>query len=261
MPSPAVALHARSVLAVIAVGSAVTGCTALPTTATTPGAASGEDASASRLELDDVSRLHDALDCLRSDVLLDDLNFFDAMRGIDCYVTADEAILVRAYERESSVDQTLVDWLPVLSRAQQVIVGANWFAIGTPGRLTTLAERLGLNTRPTPTPAIRPQQLTPDQERIGSCSTTVSQLVQQLIDEASAPSTDLADAERVLPGITTVVERLAGRLTDSSTSDPTNVPLNIRLSSLGPEIKAACAVGFTRPGTESPTPGDPPSGG
>ena len=224
---------------------------------TTPGAR-GDDSSgpaaSSRIDLDDVSLLDDALGCTRSDILLDDLDFFDAMRGIDCFFTDDEAVLLRAYERESSVDQVLVEWLPTFSRANQVIVGANWFAVGAPERLLVLAARFGVAAEPTAAPEPRPLPLTPMQERVGACTTTVSQFIGQAVMDPAGTRDALDDAEAVLPGITSFVERIADRIAAAPAPDSTP-GIDARLSAYGPEIKRACAARFETTGSARPNNG------
>lgn len=254
-------LHLRAALAMAIVmgpvASALAGCGG---TGPEPPAASGvrgddsdRSAPSSRLDLDDVARLDDALDCARSEVLLDDLDFFDAMRGIDCFFAEDDALLLRAYERASSVDQVLAEWLPTFSPTSQVIVGSNWFAVGAPARLVTLAERLGVSAEPTMTPRLRPHPLAPAQERVGACSTIVSQLIRRSVADPTGSRGALDDAEAALPGIAPLVDSVAGRLVADSDSTPGPDPdanpeagsgpstLDARLSAFGPEIKQACA--------------------
>lgn len=214
---------ARRLLAVVPVVAvlALAGCGSVPPTAV-------------RVSPEHVLSLVENFSCDQLDLLEDDVDFYDSMQGANCVYDNQSTLLVRAYDHDASVQQVLPDWTPTLSESNQLIVGKNWFAVGTPQLLDELSSLLDTSAQRVSEYEATPTPLSKSQQAIGACSAFVAAAVRSsVLDGTSVPT----EAESVYPGISEKVVETVGELRTSRTNSDS---FDADISELGPELKAFC---------------------
>jgi hypothetical protein len=144
--------------------------------------------------------------------------FYDEMRGANCFI-GEETVLLRVYEHDASVLQVLPDLAPTISAENQIVVGDNWYATGSPRKLAELARLLGVNP-PTRRLSIgEPPPLAARSEALGLCSSYVTGVVRASLFEPSTVPALTRDSESTYPGLVGIVREVAQRLRDEGAGE------------------------------------------
>ncbi len=110
--------------------------------------------SADRMqEVADLLRM--SVSCSDNDAILDDLAFWDAMRGYDCFSPTGPTF-IRVYAHPASVLQTLDEWRDTFNTDRAYVRGAHWYVIGPPSSVA--AVRAPRSDREIPVPSRGPQR-------------------------------------------------------------------------------------------------------
>lgn len=180
------------------------------------------------------------LGCVKSLYVPDDIDFYDRMTGFDCDF-GDGAFLLRIYEHPESVSQVLVDWIPVLTATNQIVVGKNWFAIGRPPALERLTNFLGLvGVDPSRSFTPTPEPLTKLQFSTGLCGTMIADIIGRSIFHPDEYLQLIDGYEEAYPGATLMVSLVAPHLRDKP--GLTEESYRNRILYFGALIKSYCAV-------------------
>jgi hypothetical protein len=169
-----------------------------------------------RVELADVPDLARGLGCRTIQVLNADMAFYDDMRGLNCFFGASATVLFRAYHHDTSIGQVLPDVAPTISAENQILLGTNWYATGTPTKLRELANLLHSSATPiaelTAQRMPKPVPLTAQQEALGSCSSYVTGVIQSeaLHPEDVASLTE--NSEETYPHLTDIATRVGAEV-------------------------------------------------
>jgi hypothetical protein len=160
-----------------------------------------------RVALDAIDTLADRLDCSSFEILRGDISFYDPMNGVDCYYDDGTAVLLRAYESEASARQVLVGLAGTFTSENQYVLGANWYAMGSPSRLRALLSELGVDLEVSTRVDTAVPRLDSIDEATGTCMSFVASLIRAEL-EGREPQGDYSDVESVYPEITTVVRNI-----------------------------------------------------
>lgn len=195
--------------------------------------------STTRIEPSEAPAIATALGCDRADLLQDDMYSYDTMSGVNCFYPDDETIALRIYHHDSSVDRALDDLTPTFTATNQVTVGANWYATGTPRRLIQLAGAVGVVATPTDSYVPHPQAVSDELESIGACSGFVTSAVFDALYDQSAYRELLSGTVEVYPGLEDIVQTIASEAgTDQKLTADT---FPTRITAHGRAVKAYCS--------------------
>lgn len=221
-------LRAGALGAVVVLG--VTGCGS-------PEAAPPESSSrsSSRLALQEIDFLASAMGCVHQEILRADVNHYDDMVGVNCFYHSGETVLLRVYEASTSPDQVLVDVIPTFSPNNQVAVGVNWYATGTPTRIVTAMRRLGVDAKPTARYVPHPEPLSAHNRYLGMCSGFVASVVRGRAFQPTELDGQEDEMEQVYPGIGSVVGSVVRELGEVVESE-----FDVRISELAPVLRSFC---------------------
>lgn len=235
---PRTARWSASAVAFVAAISTLAGCSAAPSHE----AEAFADASPAADSLDQrqqqalADSLVQQIPCADRDQWLDDLAFWDTMRGYDC-VDGTDSSFVRVYAHSSSVAQVLAEWDETFIEGRTARRGTHWFVIGP-------AEVIGDIKSPPDDPEQpyrrgAPLGLTADQEYLTMCT-------QYALDEAlrtirmqpgSAP--DAAQYDALFPGVGATVRTTVDRkVRNAVTVEGDEERWPALLSKLGPRFKS-----------------------
>ncbi|WP_431031055.1 hypothetical protein [Plantibacter sp. RU18] len=199
------------------------GCTATP-------------ASELHVSFERVASVADSFSCAQFDVLQDDVEFYDTMRGFNCVYDNDATLLFRVYEQNTSVQQVLPGWTSTLSETNQILVGMNWFAVGSPELLDELSAHLQVSPQRFTDYEADPAPLTESEEVISACSAFTASEVRDVVVFALPAR---PEADRTYPGISAQVASAAESLENSGT---TVASFEADVSALGPAFKDFCST-------------------
>lgn len=208
----------------------LTGCSA-PIANTQPSADLHIDRS-------DVSEIAQRFGCDSMQEIRDDVYFFDPMTGVDCTYSDGTTTMLRVYESRQSPGQVLADWEGYFNESTQLMVGENWFAIGEPSRLLSIAETLGVAPEVSTTlPPAAP--ITAEQLRVRECSVAVVTITRDSVlgsmsDPKMAPS-----YEPHFTGIVNFSATVAIAIEESGTFD--NTSFEYVIAAYGEQIKRFCS--------------------
>lgn len=146
------------------------------------------------------------------------MSFYDEMRGANCFI-GEETVLLRVYENDSSVEQVLPDLAPTISAENQIIVGSNWYATGSPRKLGDLARLLGAESPTSRLSVDDPPPLASRSEALGLCSSYVTGVVRASLFEPSTVPQLTQNSESTYPGLVNVVQRVGQRLRDEDVAE------------------------------------------
>jgi hypothetical protein len=171
-----------------------------------------------RLELEQVGAIASQLQCDSSQVLQADMAFYDDMRGLNCFFDDEQTVLIRAYQNDASLGHVVSDLAPTITAENQIIVGQNWYATGTPAKLRELTHLL---RAPTPEPTFSPgttRQLSPKHEARGMCSAYVTSVVHSYLFEPDQVSALTDGSQDAYPGLLSIVRRVGEELREEKVS-------------------------------------------
>ncbi|RDV45038.1 hypothetical protein DOE76_09925 [Leifsonia sp. ku-ls] len=171
-----------------------------------------------RVEREEVGELMGRLHCEKTQRLEADMAFHDEMRGANCFI-GDETVLLRVYEHDSSVSHVLPDLAPTISTDNQIVVGANWYATGSPRKLAELARFVGAEPPVHRLALSSPSPLDPRDEALGLCSSYVTSVVRAVVFEPSTVPALTKDSEDAYPGLVGVAQAVGQRLRDERTTE------------------------------------------
>lgn len=187
-------------------------------------------------------RLRQTVPCDDGDALQDDLAFWDAMRGFDCFDGA-EPVFIRVYAHAASVQQTLEEWADTLNAQRAVARGDNWYVIGPPAVITSLRA-------PQDAPKVAgdvgvPTALGAEQDYLTTCTRFVASEGERYVEHPRKRSGSAEQYEALFPGVAAAVREAVdglGRQRVRQISDPDR--RIAALSPMGPELKAKCAKAY-----------------
>ena len=190
--------------------------------------------------------LRGSLPCDDADALADDLAFWDAMRGFDCFDRAD-AVFVRVYAHAASVPQTLDEWADTFNDQRTVARGENWYVIGPPSVIAAMKAPEGL-------PKIAddagvPAKLTAAQDYLTTCTRFVASEGARYVEHPRKRSGSAKQYEALFPGVTAAVH---ASVDDLGRARIRQIPDAERwvaaLSPIGQRLKAKCATAYVKVG-------------
>lgn len=180
--------------------------------------------------------------CTRADALLDDLAFWDAMRGFDC-LDGDAPTFIRVYAHTASVPPTLAEWDGTFGPERAVTRGANWYVIGAPA--TVSAVKPPGEAPRTANDLGSPVPLTAEQDYLTTCMLYVSSESQRYVRHPEQRSASADQYGALFPGITAAVHAAVDDLGRSKVAQITDEDRWIAaLSVIGPQIKDQCGAAY-----------------
>ncbi|PZF58155.1 hypothetical protein DEJ23_04430 [Curtobacterium sp. MCSS17_008] len=180
--------------------------------------------------------------CTRADALLDDLAFWDSMRGFDCF-DREELTFIRVYAHAASVPQTLDDWDGTLGAERAVARGANWYVIGAPG--TVAAVRPPSGAPRTADDLGSPVPLTAEQDYLTTCMLYVSSEAQRYVQHPKQRDSSAPQYGVLFPGVEVAVHTAVDDLGRSRALQITDKDRWIAaLSPIGPPLKRQCTTAY-----------------
>jgi hypothetical protein len=198
-----------------------------------------------RFELEDVDALAAELECVQIWQLHDDVHFYDAMRGFDCWLGGDgPSLSFRAYEHDASPRQVLQYWDGLVSRERPYLIGPNWFTVGSPTDLKRFANAVGVepvayNTVPEAPPAVSLTQM-----NVGICTTAIVTWAEEVLIFHKDASDSFVGQETVFPGIRDAVGSIIGEI--ERTGGTTAETFNYDITEYGPAMKTFCETAVRR---------------
>lgn len=181
--------------------------------------------------------LRSELPCAEADTWFDDMSFWDAMRGFDCFDPAGTSF-VRVYRHAPSVPQVLQDWNGTLGSDRALAFGAHWFVIGP----RAVIEDVRRPTREPRTTASRtPTALTSAEDYLTTCVRYGASEGERFVRDPDGHDPDDEQYAVLFPGVTKTIHSAVRAL------GPERIEEHIdddrwlaALSSTGPAIKGAC---------------------
>lgn len=230
---------------------AVSGCAApsdsepeaVPATAAATSPPTEQGISAERMQLmaDD---LRQSVPCSNRDALLDDLAFWDAMRGYDCFGT-DGPTFIRVYAHYPSVVQTLDEWRDTFDADRTYARGRHWYVIGPPSIVATV-HGPGSDSAIVQSPP-EPDALTPRQDYLTTCARFVASEGERYVRHPDRLSGSASQYETLFPGVTQSLHEAIDRLGIAHVRAIHDQDRWLAaLTPLGPRMKARCGVAFDR---------------
>lgn len=192
-------------------------------------------AEAERIRIAD--ELRSDLPCRDEDVWYDDMAFWDAMNGFDCFDPAG-ASFIRVYEHADSVAQVLQDWDGTLGTDRSVAFGSHWFVIGPRSAMPNLRSPRGAPQLESVSAA---HPMTPTQDYLTTCIRFGAAEAQRFVRDPEGRVPDRKQYSTLFPAVTRAVHRAVGDLDPAGvTAVPDAERLLAALSAAGPSIKQAC---------------------
>ncbi|MGU3409396.1 hypothetical protein ACLBWP_04755 [Microbacterium sp. M1A1_1b] len=189
-------------------------------------------------------QLRQSLPCGDADALADDLAFWDAMRGFDCFDGTD-SVFVRVYAHAASVSQTLDEWKDTVNAQRAVTRGENWYVIGPPSVIAAV-------TAPEGSPAIAddvgvPTKLTAAQDYLTTCTRFVASEGERYVKHPRKRSGSAKQYEALFPGVTAAVHASVDHLGRARIRQIADEERWVAaLSPIGPHLKARCATAYEK---------------
>lgn len=179
------------------------------------------------------------LSCSESDALLDDLAFWDAMQGYDCF-TPTGATFIRVYAHPASVLQTLDEWRETFTSERTSVRGTYWYVIGRPSDVVRVSAPDSDPAIPDPLP--RPSGLSAKQDYLSTCVRFVASEGTRYVRQPKSKNASEKEYETLFPGVGTA---LHDAIDDLGRARIRAIPDHDRwlaaLSPIGPQMKALCA--------------------
>ncbi|KTR02749.1 hypothetical protein NS184_15310 [Curtobacterium luteum] len=186
--------------------------------------------------------LRRSVSCQDGDALLDDLAFWDAMRGYDCSAPSGP-MFIRVYEHAASVPQTVEEWRDTFGAERTIARGTHWYVIGAPSDVAAVRA-------PGSDPAIaddvrEPAALSPRQDYLTTCARYIASEGERYVRHPDRRSGSASQYETLFPGVTAqlhqAIDRFgAERLRAAIVQDRWPAAL----TPLGPGVKAQCALAY-----------------
>jgi hypothetical protein len=176
------------------------------------------------------------MECDQHRIVSADLNHYDDMAGVDCFYSGGDTVLLRVYRKNASPDQALVDLVPTFDADNQVAVGANWYATGTPRRIVSALKTLGIDARPSPDYVPHPEPLTAAQEYVGTCSGFLASVARSTALDPTEFADQFSAMERVYPDS----QSLVASVVDGLGADPSPTRIEERITEAAPMITSYC---------------------
>ena len=174
--------------------------------------------------------------------MLDDLAFWDASRGFDCF-DREEPTFIRVYAHAASVPQTLDDWDGTLGAERAVVRGASWYVIGAPSTVSAVNSPSGAPR--TANDLGSPVPLTAEQDYLTTCVLYVSSEAQRHVRHPEQRDTSADRYDALFPGVTAAVHTAVDDLGRSRVSQITDEDRWIAaLSPIGPRLKEQCTTAY-----------------
>ncbi len=163
---------------------------------------------AKEYEIDDtLDALGNSLTCDESDEVVDDLYFFDRMRGVNCYKQGEEITLIRVYKHADSINRVLEDIVPTLTSKWRVVTGPNWFVVGGDAALAAVTATVEGASEPT-TRAATPRPLSASEEELTSCTRFGTIAAESFAIDRKTYAAEASYWEQGYPGLRALVESL-----------------------------------------------------
>lgn len=187
-------------------------------------------------------QLRQSVPCADADAWLDDLAFWDAMRGFDC-LDGDDSVFIRVYAHTASVQQTLEDWADTISNERMIARGQNWYVIGPPDVVNALKF-------PRDAPKIAgdvgvPAKLTAEQDYLTTCARFVASEGERYVKHPGKRSGSAKQYEALFPGVTA---ELHAAINSLGRKRIRNIPDTERwiaaLSPIGHRLKSTCSTAY-----------------
>ncbi|PZE34778.1 MULTISPECIES: hypothetical protein [unclassified Curtobacterium] len=180
--------------------------------------------------------------CTRADTLLDDLAFWDSMRGFDCF-DHDEPTFIRVYAHAASVPQTLAEWDGTFGTGRAVARGVNWYVVGTPATVSAVRPPDGAPR--TANDLGSPVPLTPEQDYLTTCVLYVSSESQRYVQHPKQRSVSADQYGALFPGVSAATHAAVDDLGRARVLEIMDEDRWIAaLSPIGPRLKEQCAAAY-----------------
>ncbi|UAJ80711.1 hypothetical protein IT072_06780 [Leifsonia sp. ZF2019] len=174
-----------------------------------------------RLELHEIPAVSAQLHCDESQVLKADMAFHDDMRGFNCFYSDKQTVLLRAYEHSASLDQILPDLAATISAENQIVIGKNWYATGSPAKLRELARNVNASPPESILTARASPPLSPQHEALGMCGAYVTSAIYTYVFEPAQLSSITQGSDDAYPGIQDIVQSVGAGLKAEDVSEDT----------------------------------------
>lgn len=196
----------------------------------------------SQLQPDMLREIEDALDCEEVRYMQDDVYFHDSMKGLYCMpeTDGDYATEVRIYTESESPAQTLDEQEGVVGEDVKLLLGTNWYAVGTAKKLESIADAVGVepilwSTLP---------KATLESERDGmidSCATAAVTLIRSRVVDGSdaVPKSTLESSEEYFPSIGQRSAKIASEIIHDN-PEINDTEFEFIVTDYGPRIKRFC---------------------
>lgn len=198
-----------------------------------------QNPSSLRIDRTEVHKLASNFGCEEIQMIHADVYFFDKMTGFDC-VLADKtpSTLFRVYEENTSPAQVLEDWDDFFTEEIQLLIGKNWFAIGTPSHLAEVANILDVGVEiGTSVPISTPP--TERQVRTRECSVAIVTIVRDSVLKTDADPMIARSYEEFFPQIVKFSDSLASDISATGSFDDSSFEYEI--STYGSRILDYCS--------------------
>lgn len=142
--------------------------------------------------------------------------FYDDMRGLNCFFADSATVLFRVYQHDTSIAHLLPDLAPTISADNQIVIGTNWYATGTPAKLRKLVRLLHSSATPRAALAAKgmpkPVPLTTQQEALGSCSSYVTGVIQSAALHPEDVASLTENSEDTYPHLADIVTQIVAKM-------------------------------------------------
>jgi hypothetical protein len=181
--------------------------------------------------------LKDSIRCDDSDELYDDLEFWDSMRGWDCYDA--EPVFIRVYEHESAVPYALTEFDETFSPKRTVVRGKHWFVVGPPDVVDAVRIPGGEPTIPYTRNEVG-DGITKE-DFVTTCMLHGLDEAMRTVEKEPTPPPDEQQYERVFPGIAKVAAKAMDKVDAAKIRTiPDRDRWLAALTPIGPTVKSAC---------------------
>lgn len=199
--------------------------------------------SADRMqEVADLLRM--SVSCSDNDAILDDLAFWDAMRGYDCFSPTGPTF-IRVYAHPASVLQTLDEWRDTFNTDRAYVRGAHWYVIGPPSSVA--AVRAPRSDREIPGALPRPAALSPRQEYLTTCARYIASEGERYVRHPGRRSGSADQYATLFPSVTEKLHEAIDRLGITHVrAIPDQERWLAALTPIGPNMKARCDAAYDK---------------
>lgn len=219
------------------------GCSSAPGAPDTPTTAPPDTHDAHPLDeqarMRVAQELRSQLPCTDSDTWRDDMSFYDAMNGFDCFDDVG-ASFIRVYAQNTSPPQVLPDWDGTYGDDRGLAVGAHWFVIGPRDVVASLSAPKGelrFEERPTRS------EVSPQDDFVTTCVRYGATEAERLVRDPARGDPDAEQYAALFPGVAsavaTAVEQIGLPAVRAIRESDRRLAA---LSPAGPAIKRACAT-------------------